>query len=116
MSFKFEGFYLKRLRIWRRVNPLRGLSMILLKLTFLGSGATLPICLPASLGGHFSKIRSSGFLWVTWHCHLDSEFGRDAQILGSINSRIRIFLAPRRQERQLRKSILFLCGPFDAAQ
>src|SRR4030095_17267608 len=84
--------------------------MSLLNLTCLGSGATLLICLPTSLGGRFSKIRSSGFLWVTWHCHLDSDFGRDAQILASINSRIRIFLAPRRQERQVRKSILFLCG------
>ena len=57
MSFKFEDSYLKRLGIWKRVNRLRVLSTILVKLTFLASGATLLICLPTSLGGHFSKIK-----------------------------------------------------------
>jgi len=32
------------------------------------------------------------------------------------NYRIRILLSPRRQERQVRKSNFFLCGPFDRAQ
>ena len=57
MSFKFEDSYLKHLAICKRVNRLRVSSTILVKLTFLASGATLLMCLPTSLGGHFSKIK-----------------------------------------------------------
>src|SRR6516164_1496077 len=59
MSFKFEGSCLKRLGIWKPVNRLRVSSTILVKLTFLTSGATSLICLPTSLGEHFSKIKAA---------------------------------------------------------
>jgi hypothetical protein len=50
-------------------------------------------------------------LWGTWHCHFDSNLHEKPKFLSDSD-----ILAPRRQERQVRKFILFLCGPFDVAQ
>jgi hypothetical protein len=56
MSFKFEGSYLRRCEIFKRVNRHRVLSTIRVKQIFLASAAMLSICLPTSRGGRFLKM------------------------------------------------------------
>ena len=51
------------------------------------------------------KMGLQAFLWVTWYCHLDSNLREKPKFLSDSD-----ILAPRRQERQVRKFILFLCG------